>query len=214
MLLVFFLNLKQKTITQDAQFTKFEKKKKKPVCFTKIYKNYTCNLTLNYECVFLCFLAFNFIVFGLLFSDIYTEFSLFPYKKTAYQTLHLSYFIIFQEKYVAQSIETRSHHVGLLYSTNVTVEESIGSVYIKQLKITCTVGSKDFVVIDFSNHTKIYKNVGKYRKYSSFNCNRLQNRQWTGSESSVQTLKSLWEDTIFFMKLIYRNLFSQVCLIS
>lgn len=71
--------------------------------------------------------------------------------------------VIYNEKYSAKSksIKTRSHHVGEFYSTNVTVEESIGSVCIKKLKITCTVGSKDFVIKDYTSPTKNCKNVGK-----------------------------------------------------
>lgn len=69
--------------------------------------------------------------------------------------------VVYNEKYLVKSIKTRSDHGGVFYSTNVTVEESIGTVCLEKLKITCTVGSKDFVIKDYSSHTKNCKNVGK-----------------------------------------------------
>lgn len=71
---------------------------------------------------------------------------------------------LYNEKFLAKSIKIRPHHDGVFYSTNVTIEESIGSMCLKTLKISCTVGSTDFVIMDFStcsDHTKNCKNFGR-----------------------------------------------------
>ncbi|XP_071134283.1 uncharacterized protein [Mytilus edulis] len=70
---------------------------------------------------------------------------------------------VYNEKFLAKSIKIRSHHVGVFYSADVTIEESIGSKCLKTLNINCTVGSTDFAIMDFStcsNHTKNCHNFG------------------------------------------------------
>ncbi|CAC5372889.1 unnamed protein product [Mytilus coruscus] len=77
---------------------------------------------------------------------------------------------LYNEKFLAKSIKIRPHHDGVFYSTNVTIEESIGSMCLKTLKISCTVGSTDFVIMDFStcsDHTKNCKNFGRRKVFGA-----------------------------------------------